>query len=148
MLSFCVRRKAGERVGLLSLSELRRYAWEYRRQSTPGARREIIRIVWRHEKAEGLRLLAGMLGVTYDSLYSEGDIREFKRQRNMARRQRSARKTGNINAKDVSRLAAAEAGGGTIANCGGKRTKWKNSSGRIKSAAVGQAWNAKLGGLG
>ncbi|MDQ0287791.1 hypothetical protein J2Z49_002924 [Desulfofundulus luciae] len=81
MLSFCVRRKAGERVDLLSLSELRRYAWEYRRQSTPGARREIIRIVWRHEKAEGLQLLARMLGVTYDSLYSEGDIKEFKRQR-------------------------------------------------------------------
>lgn len=132
----------------MTLGEIRRHAWEYRRQSAPGARREIIRIVWKHERAEGLLQLSRMVGVSYNALYKEGNIREYRRQRNMVRRQRSTRKPGKVNANDVSKLAAAEAGGGTITNSGGKRTKWTNSSGSIKSAAGGQAWNAVLGGLG
>ncbi|SHJ64678.1 hypothetical protein [Desulfofundulus thermosubterraneus] len=47
-------------------------------------------------------------------------------------------------AGEIAKLAA---GSGVIVNSGGKRTKWTNSSGKVKSAADGQAWNAIKGGL-
>lgn len=47
-------------------------------------------------------------------------------------------------ASEIAKLAA---GSGVIANSGGKRTKWANSSGKVKSAADGQLWNAVYGGL-
>ncbi|HHW43812.1 MAG TPA: hypothetical protein GXX25_08395 [Desulfotomaculum sp.] len=131
----------------MCLNELRKAVWDYRRQSNSGARREIIQIVWKHEKAEGLQLMARMLSIDYDTLYKEGDIERFKKQRNRARRQRSGRKTsGEMNARDISGLAIENAGGGTVARYGGKRTKSVHGNGSIKSAAGGQAWDALLGG--
>ncbi|MGB9804919.1 hypothetical protein, partial [Desulfofundulus sp.] len=47
-------------------------------------------------------------------------------------------------AGEIAKLAA---GSEVIANSGGKKTKWANSSGKVKSAAEGQLWNAVNGGL-
>lgn len=129
----------------MCLSEMRKLVWDYRRQSSITAKREIIQTIWKHEKADGLQLMAKMLSVSYEALYKEGDIERFKKQRNRARRQRSGRKiSGEINARDASRLAIENAGGGTVARYGGKRTNHGNGS--VKSAAVGQAWDALKGG--
>lgn len=126
----------------MKMTELFRMACEYRRQSSPGSRREIVRLVWKHDREEGLRLLTKMLGVGYDFLYREGDIPLFKAQRNRVRRGRVKRCSGKVDFREVSDVAVSEAGGSIVAGSGGKRGR---GNGRVKNAAIAQAWQALRG---
>ncbi|MCL6557630.1 MAG: hypothetical protein K6U74_02285 [Firmicutes bacterium] len=126
----------------MKMTELYGMACEYRRQSSPGSRREIVRLVWKHDREEGLRLLARMLGVSYDFLYREGGIPLFKAQRNRARRGRVKRVSGKVDFSEVSDVAVNEAGGSVVGGSGGKRGR---GCGRVKNAAIAQAWQVLRG---
>jgi len=126
----------------MNINEL---AKSYRIAITPVARFTVLRRAWSMAGSDGVEAVALATG-----LNPEHVLRLFKEWLKAQRRAERGKMpviviSPSAPVDDISEVAKLAASGGVETYCGGKRTSWKNSSGRIKSTASGQAWSALSG---
>ncbi|MCL6557703.1 MAG: hypothetical protein K6U74_02655 [Firmicutes bacterium] len=121
---------------------IKELAKSYRVAITPAARFTVLRRAWSMAGSDGVKAVALATG-----LNPEHVLRLFKEWIKARRRAERGKMpviviSPSAPFDDINKVAKMAAGGGVETYSGGKRTNWKNSSGRIKSAAGGQAWSA------